>query len=170
MTSSHDHHDKLPGVKESRFALNFESGFQSIGFAVLLCIILAALLGLFSNGYFSSAQKSTTSQTLSVNYERFGRLQTEFKLHFTVRPQNTDKYVVSLGGKFNEDFQPGSISPQPDSMYSRGNTLYLVYNDVNNKRDFNVWMYVTPTVPGKSVSSVSLNDQPGITFWQFIYP
>jgi len=87
MTSSHDHHDKLPGVKESRFALNFESGFQSIGFAVLLCIILAALLGLFSNGYFSSAQKSTTSQTLSVNYERFGRLQTEFKLHFTVRPR-----------------------------------------------------------------------------------
>jgi len=77
---------------------------------------------------------------------------------------------VSLGGKFNEDFQPGSISPQPDSMYSRGNTLYLVYNDVNNKRDFNVWMYVTPTVPGKSVSSVSVNDQPGITFWQFIYP
>jgi hypothetical protein len=170
MTSSHDHHDKLPGVKESRFALNFESGFQSIGFAVLLCIILAALLGLFSNGYFSSAQKSTTSQTLSVNYERFGRLQTEFKLHFTVRPQNTDKYVVSLGGKFNEDFQSGSISPQPDSMYSRGNTLYLVYNDVNNKRDFNVWMYVTPTVPGKSVSSVSVNDQPDITFWQFIYP
>lgn len=170
MTSSHDHHDKLPGVKESRFALNFESGFQSIGFAVLLCIILAALLGLFSNGYFSSAQKSTTSQTLSVNYERFGRLQTEFKLHFTVRPQNTGKYVVSLGGKFNEDFQPGSISPQPDSMYSRGNTLYLVYNDVNNKRDFNVWMYVTPTVPGKSVSSVSVNDQPDITFWQFIYP
>ena len=170
MTSSHDHHDKLPGVKESRFALNFESGFQSIGFAVLLCIILAALLGLFSNGYFSSAQKSTTSQTLSVNYERFGRLQTEFKLHFTVRPQNTGKYVVSLGGKFNEDFQPGSISPQPDSMYSRGNTLYLVYNNVNNKRDFNVWMYVTPTVPGKSVSSVSVNDQPDITFWQFIYP
>lgn len=170
MTSSHDHHDKLPGVKESRFALNFESGFQSIGFAVLLCIILAALLGLFSNGYFSSAQKSTTSQTISVNYERFGRLQTEFKLHFTVRPQNTDKYVVSLGGKFNEDFQPGSISPQPDSMYSRGNTLYLVYNNVNNKRDFNVWMYVTPTVPGKSVSSVSVNDQPDITFWQFIYP
>ena len=170
MTSSHDHHDKLPGVKESRFALNFESGFQSIGFAVLLCIILAALLGLFSKGYFSSAQKSTTSQTLSVNYERFGRLQTEFKLHFTVRPQNTDKYVMSLGGKFNEDFQPGSISPQPDSMYSRGNTLYLVYNNVNNKRDFNVWMYVTPTVPGKSVSSVSVNDQPDITFWQFIYP
>lgn len=170
MTSSHDNRDKLPGVKENRFALNFESGFQSIGFAVLLCIILAAVLGFFSNGYFSSAQKSNISQTLSVNYEHFGRLQTEFKLHFTVQPQNTDKYVVSLGGKFNEDFQPGSISPQPDSMYSRGNTLYLVYNNVNNNRDFSVWMYVTPTVPGKSVSSISVNDQPGITFWQFIYP
>ena len=170
MTSSHDNREKLPGVKENRFALNFESGFQSIGFAVLLCIILAAVLGLFSNGYFSSAQKSNISQTLSVNYERFSRLQTEFKLHFTVQPQNTDKYVVSLGGKFNEDFQPVSISPQPDSMYSRGKTLYLVYNNVNNNRDFSVWMYVTPTVPGKSVSSISVNDQPGITFWQFIYP
>ena len=170
MTRAKGEVEKLPGVKESRFALNFESGFQTIGFGVLLCIIFAALIGMFSNGYFSTAQKSNPTRTLTVDYERFGRLQTEFKLHFTVPAQSAGRYIVSLGGDFNENFQQGSLSPQPDSMYSRGKTLYLIYNDVNNKSDFSVWMYITPTVPGKSVSSISVNGQPGITFWQFIYP
>lgn len=170
MTRAKGEVEKLPGVKESRFALNFESGFQTIGFGVLLCIIFAALIGLFSNGYFSTAQKSNPTRTLTVDYERFGRLQTEFKLHFTVPAQSAGRYIVSLGGDFNQNFQQGSLSPQPDSMYSRGKTLYLVYNDVKTHGDFSVWMFVTPIKSGKSENSISVNSGPEMTFWQFIYP
>lgn len=162
--------EPLPGVKEDHFALNFEAGFQKIGFFVLLAILSGALAGIFSNGYFSSAQKLNHTRALSVNYDRFGRLQTEFPLHFTVKNNVADKYVFSLGGDFTDHFQPGVISPQPDSMYSRGNTLYLVYNDVKTEGDFSVWMYVTPMVPGKTTITAGVNGEPALSFWQFIYP
>lgn len=162
--------EQLPGVKEDHFALNFEAGFQKIGFVVLFTILLCAVGGLFSDGYFSSAKKINDAGTLSIHYDRFGRLQTEFTLHFAVKNRQADKYVFSLGDDFTDHFQPGVISPQPDRMYSRGKRLYLEYNGVKTKGDFSVWMYVTPTVPGKTTVTVGVNGEPALSFWQFIYP
>lgn len=162
--------ETLPGVKESRRALNFESGCRQVGLVLLLIIVISAVLGFFSDGYFSSAQKSNSVRTLNVDYERFGRLQMEFKYHFKIHSPDTDNYTLSLGGVFTEDFQPGDITPQPDKMYSQGERLYLVYENVKTKGDFSVWMYATPTRPGKLVTAVQVNNEPELHFWQFIYP
>ena len=162
--------EPLPGVKEDHFALNFEAGFQKIGFFVLFAILSGALVGIFSNGYFSSAEKLNHTRALSVNYDRFGRLQTEFPLHFTVKNNVADKYVFSLGGDFTDHFQPGVISPQPDSMYSRGNTLFLVYDRLQQTDKFTVVLFITPSKAGKWTNSIRVNNEPDIRFWQFIYP
>lgn len=77
--------DTLPGVNESRLALNFEAACQRLGLGLLLLIILLAVAGVFSNGYVSTATKENTAKTLTVNYERYGRLQTEYKLAFTAK-------------------------------------------------------------------------------------
>ena len=75
--------ERLPGIKESEFFLNFECAARKYGLGILLGIILAALLGIFSGGYFSTAEKTNAPGNLTVTYERFGRLQTEFRLKIT---------------------------------------------------------------------------------------
>lgn len=170
MTGFEGDEEKLPGVNESRRALNFEAAFQWGGLTVLLVIILAAVLGVFSNGYFSSATADNSAQTLRVNYERFGRLQTEYKIELTAKSPHAENIIFRLDGDFNDTYQPGSITPQPDSMYSQGKTLYLAYRNVNVNGDFTVWMFITPVQPGKSVNSIAVNNAPGVRFWQFIYP
>lgn len=45
---------KVPGIEESQYFLNFEARFHKLGFAVLLIIISLAVLGVFSDGYFSN--------------------------------------------------------------------------------------------------------------------
>lgn len=164
------HHETLPGVTESATALNFEAAFRRIGAVVLLGIIAAALSGLFSGGYFSKAEKSNADQTLKIHYERFGRLQNAQTVKITLQTQAAKKYIISLSGAFNEHYQHGNVWPQPDSMFSRGGTLCLVYNNITHSGDFTVWLNTTPDTPGKSVNTVSVNDEPGIRFWQFIYP
>nr|QTX15113.1 hypothetical protein [Klebsiella pneumoniae] len=42
-----------------------------------------------------------------------------------------------------------NIWPQPDSMYSKGNDLYLVYNDSEAMQNFTIWLRVTPVKPRK---------------------
>lgn len=165
-----DNKVKLPGIKESQRLLNFEAASRNVGLVILLAIICIALAGGFSVGYFSEAEKTNPPGTLKIDYEYFGRLQKEFRLKITAHPQRGDKYVFSLGRDFNENYEPGSIWPQPDGMYSQGKTLYLIYNNVKNKGDFAIWLYVTPAKPGRSENSIQVNAEPEIRFWQFIYP
>lgn len=163
---------KLPGIKESPRLLNFEAASRNVGLVILLAIICVALAGGFSVGYFSETEKTNPPGTVKIDYEYFGRLQKEFRLKITAHPHphRGDKYVFSLGGDFNESYEPGSIWPQPDGMYSQGKTLYLIYNNVKNKGDFTIWLYVTPAKPGRSENSIQVNAEPEIRFWQFIYP
>lgn len=170
MSGLKDEHETLPGVKESGAALTFEQRFRQAGFAVLLLIVALALGGFFSTGYFSSAQKENKNHTLRLYYERFGRLQTEFKLRITASSTNSGEYLFRLDGDFSDNFQPGNITPQPDRMYSQGKALFLAYNASKSRGDFTVTMYLTPTTPGKALSRVAINDEPEISVRQFIYP
>lgn len=162
--------ETLPGITESRRGLHFEALFRQVGLVVLLGVIIAALSGLFSNGYFSSALKDNNSHTLDIQYQRFGRLQTEFELRFSTRSLPAESYIFSINGELNTMFEPGAISPQPDSMVTQGKTLYLIYRNVKTQGDFSVRMFITPTAMGKSVNSIKVNSEPEIRFWQFIYP
>ncbi|WP_347113872.1 hypothetical protein AAHB66_17875 [Leclercia sp. S52] len=77
----------LPGVKQSHAALQFEYNARRFGFVLLLLIIAAALSGLFSGGYFSEATKTNAANSVQVEYQRFGRLQSPVELKITLPGQ-----------------------------------------------------------------------------------
>jgi hypothetical protein len=64
--------------------LSFEYAFRQVGFILLLAII-AAIAGLFSSGAVSDTEKINSAKTLTLNYERFGRRETEFPLQIAFR-------------------------------------------------------------------------------------
>lgn len=165
-----DEQTKLPGVTESRWALRFEVGCRQIGFFFLLAIVFLAIGGFFSNGYFSKTNKVLSDNSLKIEYERFGRLQTEFNVKISVAPVPAGKYVIALGGDFNDGFEMGNIWPTPDKMYSEKGSLILVYETSQPGQPFTVWMYTTPTSPGTAHNTIQVNAGSAMHFWQFIYP
>ena len=158
------------GVKESLRFLDFESGFHKIGFICLLCIVFLASVGAFSGGYLSEVTRKNTLKTTGLQYERFGRLQTEFKFKISAQKYDSVNKTLRMGGDFNKFYEMENIWPQPDSMYSKGNDLYLVYNDSEAMQNFTIWLRVTPVKPGSVKSFLQLNGEPEIRFRQFIYP
>lgn len=60
--------------------LTFEYAFRQVGFIVLLGIIVAAIAGLFSSGMVSDTVKTNSSKSLTIDYERFGRRETETRM------------------------------------------------------------------------------------------
>lgn len=165
-----DKNEKLPGINESYRLLRFEYAFRQVGFIVLLSIIIAAIAGLFSSGMVSDTEKANSAKSLNLNYERFGRRQTESRLELTFPVTTEGKYTVSLTSESGDAYEPGSIWPQPDSMYSRGNTLYFVYNHLEISEHFSVWLFITPSKAGNWNNVIRVNNLPEIHFWQFIYP
>lgn len=162
--------EKVPGIKESYRLLTFEYAFRQVGFIVLLAIILAAMAGLFSSGLVSDEDKTNSANSLTLNYERFGRRQTESRMTLTFPVTSEGKYTLSLTSDTSDTYEPGSVWPQPDSMYSRGNTLFLVYDRLKQTDKFTVLLFITPSKAGKWTNSIRVNNEPDIRFWQFIYP
>ncbi|MFK3710386.1 hypothetical protein [Leclercia adecarboxylata] len=160
----------LPGVKQSHAALQFEYNARRFGFVLLLLIIAAALSGLFSGGYFSEATKTNAANSVQVEYQRFGRLQSPVELKITLPGQGNAPLTLRIGGEYMARTQTDNIWPQPDEMHSEGGELVLIYQEAKPQKDFTVWLYTTPQQPGKIVTTVMLNNQPGLSFWQFIYP
>ncbi|HEC2572157.1 TPA: hypothetical protein R2K57_006071, partial [Raoultella ornithinolytica] len=146
------------------------SGFHKIGFICLLCIVFLASVGAFSGGYLSEVTRKNTLKTTGLQYERFGRLQTEFKFKISAQKYDSVNKTLRIGGDFNKFYEMENIWPQPDSMYSKGNDLYLVYNDSEAMQNFTIWLRVTPVKPGSVKSFLQLNGEPEIRFRQFIYP
>ena len=160
----------LPGINPRHFALKFEAAFRRFGLFALLMIIAAALAGVFSGGYFSNAQIASADNHLQIHYQRFNRLQNDVPLIITARDLPPGRLIFSLGHQFMSAFKPETVFPQPDQMYSQGQTLYLVYNAIPSRGDFSVWIVTSPEQPGKTITSVSINALPGLRFWQFVYP
>ena len=96
---------KVPGIEESQYFLSFEARFHKLGFAVLLIIISLAVLGVFSDGYFSNAMSKNTTGEVTLNFERFGRLQTEFKLKISATDQHSEGGIYRIGGDFNAFYE-----------------------------------------------------------------
>lgn len=161
---------KVPGIKETQRFLNFEVNFHKYGFVVLPGIIFLGLAGVFSGGYFSHAISKNSTQTVTLYFERFGRLQTLFKLKISAVSHHPGQNIYRIGGGFNTFYETESIWPQPDSMYSKGNDLYLVYKNTEEQQDTSIWLLVTPVKPGSVASVIQLNAEPEIHFRQFIYP
>ena len=162
--------EKVPGIKESYRLLTFEYAFRQVGFIVLLGIIVAALAGLFSSGAVSDVEKTNEAKSLNLSYERFGRRQTESRMTLTFPVTSEGKYILSLTSESSDVYEPGSVWPQPDGMYSRGNTLFLVYDNLKQSDKFTVLLFITPTKAGKWTNSIRVNNGPEINIWQFIYP
>ncbi|KFC10841.1 hypothetical protein GTGU_00538 [Trabulsiella guamensis ATCC 49490] len=159
-----------PRVEESPSALNFEYNVNRFGVLFLLAIIFSAVAGLFSNGLLSSASKQNSTHTLDINYDRFERLTSESEINITLQSLHASRYIVSIGNSLLNNYQLGDIRPEPDSMYSKGNTLYLIYNAADVQSPLSLWISVTPKKPGNIANTVKVNSEPEITFSQFVYP
>lgn len=162
--------ENLPGIDESYRLLTFEYVFRQVGFIVLLGIIVAAIAGLFSSGMVSDTVKTNSAQSLTINYERFGRRETETRMQLAFPVQAEGKYTLSMTSESSDAYEPGSVWPQPDTMFSRGKTLYFVYNNLKKSDNFSVLLFTTPSRAGKWDTVIRVNNEPEITLWQFIYP
>ena len=111
--------EKLPGIDESYRLLTFEYAFRQVGFIVLLGIIVAAIAGFFSSGMVSDTVKTNSAKSLTINYERFGRRETETRMALAFPVQDEGKYVLSMTSESSDAYEPGSVWPQPDAMFSR---------------------------------------------------
>jgi len=157
-------------VEDSPFWLHLEMYMQKCGTVLLALIVLAALLGCFSQGWLSGKTASSADQKLTVRYERFGRLMSDFNLQITANAPTHNRVVMAIGGDFMHDTEIRSLQPQPQRMYSQGNALILEYDSPATDKPFTVWLGLTPLGVGSSAQHFTLNGTSAVAITPFIWP
>ncbi|MEB5695460.1 hypothetical protein MXM31_04570 [Klebsiella aerogenes] len=136
----------------------------------LAIIIIAALCGLFSSGFLSSAHKENPASSLTVDYDRFARLMSETEVNVQVKNSDLAHTSVDFSPGLLSHYQIGDIRPQPDKMYSANGHLILVYNENTHGAPISLWLSITPKTFGKLSTTLQVNQQPAVTFNQFVFP
>lgn len=131
-------------VDENEQALRFEYRFRRYGIIVLSLIILTALSGLWSSGYFSEAHRESPNGELRVDYQRYARLMSETELNIQIKPTQENDTTISFAATLLTRYQVGDIRPQPDKMYSADGKLHLVYQRTTSRSPQSVWLSITP--------------------------
>ncbi len=86
-------------VVEHLFWLRVENAARQYGFVLLVLVLLAGFCGLFSKGIFSNAVAVNSNNSLKVDYERFGRNQSDMDLKITLNAPPGESYTVTFGGQ-----------------------------------------------------------------------
>ncbi len=152
------------------FWLRFEIAVRQYGFVLLVFLLLAGFCGVFSKGMLSDASVASPEGTLKVQYERFGRSQSDMDLRLVMNVPPGDSYTVTLGGQFMDQFEINALYPQPWRFSSQHGEMTLEFHDRPQGGMHALWLGVQPRHAGKMVSTLRVNQQPAVTLTQFIYP
>lgn len=169
MTEDEQKNREFP-VQENMKWQKIEWRIETIGAWLLFLIVIAGACGVFSKGFISNQQASAADGRLSVEYEQFGRRQSNMDMALRLRQLSGDRYQVTISGEEMDNFQIQTLQPQPDETWSSENQLILIWHRRPQQESAAVWISFQPQSFGHFVSKVALDGRSQVQFSQFIYP
>lgn len=151
--------------------MRFQAGewrVRSFGWAALAFVLAAALLGLFSEGLFSTAVSSSPSGRLVVEHERFYRNGAPTSLTLRLTGEGgPGEASITLSPDLVRAFTLEMVWPEPVASYSDSSGLHLSFAGSKN---LTARLGLRPDGLGWVSGRIGLKGADEVDFWQFIYP
>ena len=141
---------------------------ERIGWAVLLIVVIAALLGGFSSGLLSNASVATPDRALEVDYERFARKTA--RSHFTIQVRRSAQETrLQLSPDFIAFYDIEVLYPQPLRSTAGASGLDLLFASTA-AGDLAVHLAARARRFGVASIAVSVDGLGSVEFRQVVYP
>lgn len=157
-------------VKENMIWQRIEWHIQHIGFALLLVLTVAGAMGFFSKGWISNHSVNSSDGRLQVDYERFGRRESNMDMTLHLTQLQGDTYQIILSGPQMDDFQIQTLQPQPDEAWSLKDALIMRWHRRAAQPSATIWIGSQPQNFGRYQMTATLDGQSRVEFSQFVYP
>ena len=156
-------------IEHSLAFKRIEWRIQRVGWAVILLVMVAAVVGLFGVGPLSEASARADGYG-SVHYERFLRYGTPTTV--TVEAEaaalSDGTLQILLSSSFLSGVQVEQVTPEPDSVEASSEGYR--YSFQAGEAPVRVEFRVKPNHIGKQSSDIQIGAGPPVTLTQFIYP
>lgn len=145
---------------------------ERVGWVIMAIVVAAGALGLFSSGPLSRRQVGDPAGLLTVEHQRFARLQAPVEIRLTLSPAATAAGTVSL--RLERDLVDAleieRMRPQPLRMWADGGGLRLDVAVAEPGRPAEIRVYTKPGRVGTLDGGIGLAGREAARFSQFVYP
>ena len=157
-------------IKEDTRWIRREWLIQRVGEYFLIALVILGACGLFSKGILSNGSAGSPDGAIEVEYERFGRVQSNMDMTIRLKSAPAERFSVTIGSGALENLQIQTLQPQPLEAVTLGSDLRLTFRANDTGPDHVIWLGLQPRHPGRIAVSVSSGDHPPARFTQWIYP
>lgn len=168
MTSSEYRNRNYP-VREDMHAQRIEWRLQRVGNWLLYAIVAVALLGGFSDGWLSETSRANAQGTMTVEYQRLLRSETDEPFTLRIKGEPNQPVTVRLSGDFMDKFVIQTLRPQPQITHSSTRSLSLTF-PATKDGEHAVWLFTQPQTAGIFTSYITLEGTEPVTLKQWVYP
>jgi hypothetical protein len=141
---------------------------ERAGWVVLALIVIAALLGVFSNGYLSSAAKGD-EHGFNVHYDRFQRRTVTTHLRMNVPADDDNVARLRVGRSVLDDYEIDAIDPRPSRAAADQTDLVFDF-DTGDTRELAMVIALRPRRIGMAHLSLAAANRPPLMLRTFVYP
>lgn len=165
----------IVGTLEVERDLNYERKSwitQRIGWIVMALVVVAGTLGLLGPGLLSYASAADGSGKLTVDYQRFGRLEAPEEMRMQIGPgaASSGSIRVWIARDFLERHLVEAITPEPEKVEAAGDRMVFHFPVTGVQSQTAITFRLEPQWPGKRECRVGLVDGPEVRFGGFVYP
>jgi hypothetical protein len=145
---------------------------RPMGFAILWAILVAAVLGLFGGGLFSSARATDGTGHLRVEYERFARFQSPLVLRFRMEPPAARERQVRvwIDRRYLEAIKIESLVPEPVRSEAAEDRIVFTFDLADADRPASGAIHFQAEKIGLLRARVGLEGKAAATFNQLVFP
>jgi hypothetical protein len=144
---------------------------ERVGWCAMFAILAFALLGGFGRGWLSSATASSEEDSLSVEYERFGRKNASCELRIRVAPRLVgDRLQVNFDREFIDNVRVETFMPQFESAARDAEGVTFAFQIESGVGEPLIELSYQPEKVGPLPCRIRVNDSEAIALNQFIYP
>jgi len=145
---------------------------QQIGWALLVLVVVAALLGLFGKGPLSRAVAGRAGVPFQVEYERFGRYKAPMRMTIHIGPGVAEQGQIRLwlAREYLEAIQIQQIVPEPADVVSDGTGATYVFQVADSSAPNTVSVDFVAEQFGLETVRIQVDEWPPLRFRQLIYP
>ena len=145
---------------------------QRLGWSVMILILLGACLGLFGHGLFSETTAHDPSVPLSLDYERFGRYQSEMTLRLHVHGGGVSQGTVRiwLSDSYLSKVHVKQIMPTPESAEISPTGMTYVFRTTRPELPADIILDLEAKMVGVTSGRIGLDEVHTLHFRHWIYP
>lgn len=166
-----NHREKLE-INQDLDLQRREWQWQRVGWAAMIVLLAAALLGLLGPGLLSYRNASALDGSLRMEYQGFLHYHhpQTLRIHIAAGMAEGARLRLWLDREYLESIEIQKVTPEPESVEAGRDRRTYVFRVADSAKPTTITFFFEADTWGSLAGQIALDNREALFFHQFVYP